>query len=160
MKNSISKTYLFTIDNAKVYFVQGGGPYGIRNMDKRNLFIGGANWKAYNWMPKNEYWMERSVSDDEGELLFNLLHEIIETNLMTDKKMEYALAHQWANYFENQLRQHYTFCGLNTNSLSGMTVALLELAEVDYGEYDSEFAAFFGKTIGQYIMGLLSTLKI
>lgn len=160
MKLTIGKSYLFTIDNCKVYWVVGGGPHGIRNKDGKNMFIGAGNDRAYEWIPKNEYWIERYVSEQEGELVFNLLHEIMERTMMRDNKLQYQNAHTLANYFENAIRQNYRFSGLNTNGFAGFSLALMELLDGSFDkDVEDTFSAYFNMSMQQFLSGMVRSLK-
>lgn len=160
MKRTIGKSYLFSIDNCKVYWVVGGGPNGIRNINGKNMFIGAGNDRAYEWIPKDEYWVEHYVSEQEGELVFNLLHEIMERTMMRDNKLEYQNAHTLANYFENELRQNYKFAGLNTNGFAGFSLALMELMDCSFNnDMESTFSAYFNMSMPQFLSSMLRSLR-
>jgi hypothetical protein len=59
-------------------------------------FTEGGNSEAYPWMPPNEIWIDNSEWEPEDESQFTLLHELTEFNLMRNKDMTYAAAHDEA----------------------------------------------------------------
>lgn len=73
----------------------------IRNTFRPD-FVEGGHGLVYNWIPKDEVWLERSLS--EAERFFVLAHELYEHSLMKTG-MPYDKAHEKASVYELKLRE-------------------------------------------------------
>lgn len=96
-----SKVLLTIInDHLRVYEVDGAI---IRN--QWDEFLGGGNEMAYQFVPKNEVWVDSSIKNHWDRVCFTW-HEIIELLLMKYKGWKYTKAHLAANQSEHQLRSY------------------------------------------------------
>jgi hypothetical protein len=76
---------------------------GMKVRNKLDVgFVFGGNDKAYDYIPKNEIWIEKAVP--KGERKYILLHEFAERSLMKHG-MGYGKAHMIANQIENFQRK-------------------------------------------------------
>jgi len=73
----------------------------IRNKTAVNFVFGG-NDKAYNFIPKNQIWIEKAIPKNERK--FILIHEFSERDLMRHG-FDYGKAHLLANQIENFSRK-------------------------------------------------------
>ncbi len=83
----------------KVYLVN--GPFVRQNIDP-NFCLGG-HWLVYNYIPKNEVWLDDAVA--KKELKYILVHELFEVALMKKGK-SYNNAHDFANAAEKESRRN------------------------------------------------------
>lgn len=83
-----------TID---VYAVSG---LAVRDKHKTDFSQGGHGY-VYDWIPKDEIWLEEEESD---EFPFILCHEYTEMVLMRDLRIEYLEAHKVASMVEGMCR--------------------------------------------------------
>jgi hypothetical protein len=67
-------------------------------------FVGGGHHLVYDYVPTNEIWIENKFSKDDKT--FFTMHEIFEYLLMKFKNKNYDAAHNFANHYEEQLRQN------------------------------------------------------
>ena len=65
-------------------------------------FLYGGNDQVYDFIPKGEIWVDGST--DVTEAQYTILHEIVERNLMVEKKMSYDEAHKIATEKEGKMR--------------------------------------------------------
>lgn len=81
-----------------VYLVNGKG---VRDNHKTDFSQGGHGY-VYDWIPKNEIWIE----DEEREEMAPILaHEYIEMVLMKESGWKYLRAHEMASDIEQHLRK-------------------------------------------------------
>ncbi len=81
-----------------------------------NEFIYGGNDERYLFVPKNEIWVDNSISSEEFET--TVAHEINERNLMAKFKMTYFEAHDSSLALEVQMRRNYKkICEEHENSI-------------------------------------------
>lgn len=66
-------------------------------------FTEGGHDKVYNFVPKNEIWIDDDVSQKERK--FVLLHEVHERNLMKEG-LDYNTAHHFSSRIEHRYRKH------------------------------------------------------
>jgi len=86
-------------NNIKIFLVNG---YKVRN-SYVSFGIGGHH-KAYDYIPKNEIWIEKSVTPKERNLI--LLHELYERKRMIDDNWDYLRAHFAATQAESYARKY------------------------------------------------------
>lgn len=84
----------------KIKFVDGGA---VRN-EFSNEFALGGHYYRYKFIPEDEIWIERVVSDEQDRLAI-IAHEIIERSIMKSRGMKYDAAHETANKFEVKMRR-------------------------------------------------------
>lgn len=94
---SLIKKYSF--GNLKTWIVDGELVRGLYFLD----FTQGGHDFVYNFVPKNEIWIDNDIGLNERKFIF--LHEIYERNLMK-KGMKYNLAHQKSSLIENYARKN------------------------------------------------------
>jgi len=84
--------------NLKIYLVKGRK---IRDNLDPNFYFGG-HYLVYNYVPRNEVWIDDSVTPKERKYI--LVHELFELNLMKKGK-SYNNAHDYANAAEKEARR-------------------------------------------------------
>jgi hypothetical protein len=89
-------------EDIDVYFVN--GEY-VRDFYMTEYVEGGHGY-VYDWVPKNEIWIEDSL--DEAEIPAILLHEFLERTLMKYRKFPYVKAHVIASKVEFEHRGIFT----------------------------------------------------
>ena len=67
-----------------------------------NRFIQGGHGYVYDYVPKDEIWIDDTLDEDEYEGVFT--HEYTEMKLMRDKNMSYEKAHELATIEEYKVR--------------------------------------------------------
>lgn len=102
-KSEIKKKKYCNIHDEKstyhVYFVSGKA---VRDNFKTDFSQGGHGY-VYDWIPKNEIWLEKEEHDESSLIL---IHEYAELVLMRDKKMKYEKAHPIASKIEMKFREN------------------------------------------------------
>lgn len=73
----------------------------VRDKFKTDFSQGGHGY-VYDWIPKNEIWLEVEEKDEYAPIL---AHEYSEMILMRDGKMSYNKAHEIASKIEHELRK-------------------------------------------------------
>lgn len=102
-KSKVHKKKYFDIhDKKSVYHVFLVDGKSIRDNYKTDFSQGGHGY-VYDWIPKDEIWLEKEEFD---ECPFILVHEYAELVLMRDKKMKYENAHPIASKIELKFRQN------------------------------------------------------
>jgi len=97
--DSIYKKLYKTLENKiEVWIVDGEK---VRNLYDENYIEGGHGY-VYNYVPKDEIWLDSGLLDDE--LIPVLVHEYIEMKLMKEKHMQYPKAHIFATKAEYKIR--------------------------------------------------------
>jgi len=81
--------------NVKVWIVNGG--YVRDNIPGGLEFIVGGHGYVYDFIPKDEIWMDDDAAEDE--FIYDLMHEFYERPLMK-AGYEYSVAHERASEFE------------------------------------------------------------
>ena len=87
------------VDDCLVRYVRGEGVR--RELDPE--FVFGGNGFVYDYVPKNEVWIDVKV--DPKEIPFVLLHELTERKLMMSEKKSYDVAHDMAVAVEKEERR-------------------------------------------------------
>ena len=82
----------------EVYLVSGKA---VRDNYKTDFSQGGHGY-VYDWIPKNEIWIEDEEKDEIAPIL---AHEYIEMVLMKESGWKYPKAHEMASDIEQQLRK-------------------------------------------------------
>ena len=99
----IKKEHYVSLQDPKfkinVFFVSGNI---IRSKYKTDFSQGGHGF-VYDWIPKNEIWIE---SEEREEVSPILAHEYVEMAMMRDLEMPYYDAHEIASKVEKYLREH------------------------------------------------------
>jgi hypothetical protein len=93
------KTLIGTIDNMKIFIVDGDAVKNNINID----FVEGGNDAVYDFIPQNEIWVDQHI--DKNDHHFIVFHEFIERLLMKDYKLTYNEAHEIANDYELKKRK-------------------------------------------------------
>jgi len=100
-KSKIKKKKYISLDDGenkiKVYFVSGKS---IRDKYKTDFSQGGHGY-VYNWILKDEIWIEE---EEIEECTFILAHEYVEMMMMRELGMKYEKAHGFASKIENWFR--------------------------------------------------------
>jgi hypothetical protein len=73
----------------------------VRDLYKTD-YVEGGHYYVYNWIPKEEIWIENIVSQEEIPVI--ILHEFLERILMKYKKFQYVRAHVAASKVEFEHR--------------------------------------------------------
>jgi hypothetical protein len=87
---ALGRTRIYLTDGATVR----------RTLDPNFCF--GGHWLVYDYIPKNEVWLDDAA--DPRELKYILVHELYELELMRGGK-EYSDAHDYANAAEKESRR-------------------------------------------------------
>lgn len=95
-KNLLKK---YSFENLKVWIVNGELVRDLFFLD----FTEGGHDKVYNFIPKNEIWIDDDLGLAERKFVF--LHELHERNLMS-KGMDYDNAHKSSSKIEYYCRKH------------------------------------------------------
>jgi len=95
-KNLLKK---YSFENLKVWIVNGELVRDLFFLD----FTEGGHDKVYNFIPKNEIWIDDDLGLAERKFVF--LHELYERNLMS-KGMDYDNAHKSSSKIEYYCRKH------------------------------------------------------
>lgn len=96
----LNKELIATFGNkVKCYFVEGDVVRDKFNTD----FMGGGHWLVYDFIPKDEIWVERMRSHHD-EVAFEW-HELFEVFDMLKNNKEYEEAHLDATRFEQKKRE-------------------------------------------------------
>lgn len=82
----------------EVFYVNGKS---VRDKFKTDFSQGGHEF-VYDWIPKNEIWIEE---EEKEEVQYILAHEYLELVMMRDLKMNYNDAHYKASEIEQKLRK-------------------------------------------------------
>jgi hypothetical protein len=97
---NVKVSFLRKIDEFDIWIVDGNK---IRSEVEIEFCLGGNGFR-YSFIPKNEIWIEENISDiDDAEAI--IAHEIVETRLMRDQKLDYDSAHQKASDYEEIVRK-------------------------------------------------------
>lgn len=87
------------LDDYSVYIVSGKQVRDKHHAD----FMGGGHHYAYNFIPKNEIWLEELEPTSEMHMI--LCHEMVELLLMKKLGKDYPNSHKIANNIEAKLRE-------------------------------------------------------
>ncbi len=87
-----------TKDNLNIFLIDGNQVRTIYDIE----FTEGGHDFVYNYVPKNEVWIDNDLSQSERKYV--ILHELFERSLMKNKKMSYNNAHNKASEIEWQAR--------------------------------------------------------
>lgn len=98
IKVHIKKLNKYCVNNIEVWLINGRIVRDVFYTD----FTEGGHHYVYNFVPKDEVWIDDSLNPDEYNYV--IFHEIIERNLMKYNKMKYADAHDIAIKYEGVLR--------------------------------------------------------
>lgn len=101
----------------------------VRCLYKTDYTEGGHGY-VYPWCPKEEIWVEESISNEE--LPYIIAHEYIEIRLMRDKQLDYNHAHTLAAEMEYDLRKASSrsdFPGLSRHVLDKSHLSALTTPE-------------------------------
>jgi hypothetical protein len=85
-------------ENVDVYLIDGEYVRDYYMTD----YVEGGHGMVYEWVPKNEIWIEYSLNSEEIPAI--LLHEFLERTLMKYKKFPYVKAHMIASKVEFEHR--------------------------------------------------------
>lgn len=99
-RTEVSRTRLGYIDGLELWLVNGGEVKEKFDMD----FIEGGHDLAWPFIPNGEVWLDACLASDQ--LMFVLLHEIVERKLMAHG-LTYERAHEIANYYESLYRKQH-----------------------------------------------------
>jgi hypothetical protein len=106
-KLQIDKELFLTVGIFKFYFVNGAYVRKYLNID----FCLAGHHRRYEFIPDNEYWLERNLLDGtlmQLDMKFDLVHEIIENLVMALLDIDYDKAHEiYANGIEGFLRNDF-----------------------------------------------------
>jgi len=101
-KSKIKKEKFCVLNDYKnkidVFYVNGKG---VRDIYKTDFSQGGHGY-VYDWIPKNQIWIEK---EEKEETAFILVHEYSEMVMMRDLKMEYEDAHPVSSKIEMKFRK-------------------------------------------------------
>jgi hypothetical protein len=101
-KSKIKKEKCCVLNDYKnkidVFYVNGKG---VRDIYKTDFSQGGHGY-VYDWIPKNQIWIEK---EEKEETAFILVHEYSEMVMMRDLKMEYEDAHPVSSKIEMKFRK-------------------------------------------------------
>jgi hypothetical protein len=92
----LRKKYVKTISGIKIYLVN-GEKIKLKHIE----FVEGGNGYRYNWIPKNEIWIDEVFKGRQRQAI--ILHEITEVRKMK-KGMSYEKAHKFSNEVEKKYR--------------------------------------------------------
>lgn len=84
-----------------VFLVRGEVVRGLYKAD----FVEAGHGYVYNWIPKDEIWVDSSLSRKEVPVV--VLHEFVERLLMKEQKLSYAKAHPMASEVEAKYRGRF-----------------------------------------------------
>ena len=87
-----------TTETVNVFLVNGEI---VRDLFKTD-YVEGGHYYVYDWIPKEEIWIEKTVHNDEFPVI--ILHEFLERTLMKYKKFPYVRAHVAASKVEFEHR--------------------------------------------------------
>jgi hypothetical protein len=107
-------------EGLKVYLVDG---HKVRDLYKTD-FVEGGNGEVYPWVPRDEIWLEDTLSENEKE--YTLMHETAERKLMQGG-MGYDEAHKKASRIEFMMRKEGTAAGNGEGKVVTDTDAVKEL---------------------------------
>lgn len=106
-KLSLDKELFLTVGIFKFYFVNGAYVRKYKNID----FCLAGHHRRYDFIPDNEFWLERNLLDQtlmQLDMKFDLLHEILENLVMALLGIDYDTAHSiYANGIEGFLRNDF-----------------------------------------------------
>lgn len=86
-------------DRLKVYLVDGN----LVRKDHIEFTMGGHGY-IYDWIPKDEIWVDENLWEKKDDLNATIHHEILEVRKMRDEGMTYDEAHEFANEKEEEVR--------------------------------------------------------
>lgn len=101
INKDIHKGFIRNQDGFKIFWVDGEL---IRDTFDINFLMGG-NGYAYNYVPKNEIWIENTMNHDDEEAI--IVHEVTEALLMKNKGLSYEEAHKIATKAEKNFRTNH-----------------------------------------------------
>ena len=94
-------------------------------------FTMGGNGYAYDWIPKDEIWIDENLFDKPADMEATIKHEIFEAVKMRDEGLSYEEAHELANEMERkERREMYVIFYTNApESYDGFGTKTIELTE-------------------------------
>jgi hypothetical protein len=98
-------------------------------------FTMGGNGYAYDWIPKDEIWIDENLSEKTEDMEATIKHEIFEAKKMRDEGLSYEEAHNLANEMEKKERQemYETFYTNAPESYDGFGTKTV--GKTDYVDY-------------------------
>jgi len=92
------------VDDQKVYLINGEK---VRDLYKTDFCCGGNDQVYHKWIPRNEIWIEKDLTEKE-EIPITILHEFVERTLMKYKRYSYDKAHTIATKVDFKYRRKFT----------------------------------------------------
>lgn len=87
-------------DRLKIYLVDG------EEVRKEHIeFVSGGHGFVYNYIPKDEIWIDENQKSKPADMEATIKHEIFEVRKMRDEGLTYEEAHELANDMEKEQRQ-------------------------------------------------------
>ncbi len=85
-------------------------------------FVSGGHGYVYDYIPKDEVWIDDNQKDKPNDMEATIRHELFEIKKMRDEGLSYENAHELANAMEKEIRQE--------SSVDKKTYTLTELREI------------------------------
>lgn len=95
----LRKEFLREKDGFKIYLVDGEA---VRK-DHITFTMGGHGY-VYDYIPKNEIWIDENLKDKPADMEATIRHELFEIKKMRDEGLSYEEAHELANAMEKEVR--------------------------------------------------------
>jgi len=100
-KTKIRKQLLREQDGLKIYLVDGEE---VRK--DRIMFVSGGHGYVYDWIPRDEVWIDDNQKDKPDDMEATITHELFEIGKMRDEGLSYDDAHELANAVEKKERNN------------------------------------------------------
>ena len=100
---NVPKKFLRNYKGYKVYIVDGN--YVRKHIDID--YLGGGNPSRYQYIPEDEFWIEKLSDGAPEDILGFIVHEYEECEMMKKQGMDYETAHDKASTAERKIRNRY-----------------------------------------------------
>lgn len=101
--STIKKVHIGKLEEFNIYLVDGDV---IKKELEMDFCEGGNPFRYPEFVPDNELWIDMSIHTPD--IKFILLHEFVESKLMSKLNMKYDPAHTHANAAEKNFRKKFT----------------------------------------------------
>jgi hypothetical protein len=104
----LRKEFLREQEGLKLYLVD-----GEQVRKDKIMFVSGGHGYVYDWIPKDEVWIDDNQKDKPSDMEATIKHELFEIKKMRDEGLSYDDAHELANAMEKEVRNEPEITGLS-----------------------------------------------
>jgi len=132
------KIFLREQEGLKLYLVD-----GEQVRKDKIMFVSGGHGYVYDWIPKDEVWIDDNQKDKPADMEATIKHELFEIGKMRDEGLDYESAHELANKMEKKVRQEAKLDTPESKIAFLKTISFIETGEKktdnDYEPDDAEY---------------------